>query len=255
MLFERMTIAEIAEYLDRKEKLDPEEEASLRKDRRRGVADLLSRFNKRENRRRLEEVRLQKMLVEENNLWENGFTAIAGVDEAGRGPLAGPVVAAAVIFSPGTLISGLNDSKKLSKSIRERLFDQVVYHARCYSIASASCHEIDRVNIHAASMLAMRRALEKLSIRPDYILVDGFKIGESSIRQKAIKGGDCLSLSIAAASVLAKVSRDAIMAELHRKYPAYDFVRNKGYGTEEHRQALLEHGPCPEHRRSFRLLY
>lgn len=255
MLFERMTIAEIAEYLDRKEELGPEEEASLRTDSRRGAADLLGRFYRRKDKRLQEETRLQKMLAEEKNLWEKGFTAVAGVDEAGRGPLAGPVVAAAVIFSPGTLITGLNDSKQLSRPARERIFDQVVYNALCYSIASASCEEIDRLNIHAASLLAMRRALEKLPFSPDYILVDGFKIQDSPFKQKAIKGGDCLSLSIAAASVLAKVSRDAIMADLHRKYPFYDFIRNKGYGTPEHQQALLEHGPCPEHRRSFRLVY
>ncbi len=255
MSFERMTIAELAEYLDRKEELGPEEEAALRTDSRRGAVALLERFYRRRSKRLKEESRLQKMLAEEKYLWEQGFASIAGVDEAGRGPLAGPVVAAAVIFSPGTVIAGLNDSKQLSRLQRERIFDQIVYKALCYAIASATCEEIDRINIHAASMLAMRRALEKLSLTPDYVLVDGFKIGDCPVRQKALKGGDSLSLSIAAASVLAKVARDSIMAELHRQYPGYDFDRNKGYGTVEHRQALAERGPCPEHRRSFRLIY
>ncbi len=255
MPFERMTIEELAEYLELKEKLSPEEEAALRADKRRGTAVLLERFYRRRDRYLKEVSRLQKMLVEENILWENGFTAVAGVDEAGRGPLAGPVVAAAVIFSPGTAIPGLNDSKQLSSMERARIFDQIVYNAHCYAIASASREEIDRFNIHTASILAMRRALQRLTSPPDYVLVDGFKIRDCVIRQKAIKGGDCLSLSIAAASVLAKVARDGIMAELHRRHPRYGFDRNKGYGTAEHRQALADHGPCSEHRRSFRLLY
>ncbi len=254
MIFEKMTIPEIKAYLASQEKLCARDEELLRADQRQGVFNLLRSYQRRKQRNSAEEARLQKMLIEENYLLEQGFKVVAGTDEAGRGPLAGPVVAAAVVLDPFNLtISGLNDSKKLSKKMREKLFEQIVINARSYAIASASRAEIDQHNIHAASFLAMNRALVKLSPEPDFILVDGFMIKGCPFRQKAIKGGDALSMSIAAASVLAKVARDKIMDDLHEKYSQYGFNQNKGYGTEEHRQALKQFGPCPEHRRSFRL--
>ncbi len=254
MNIKQMTISQLAGYLESKEELSPREVALLKADGRLGAAALLERFNRRKKRAAAEENRLYKMLAEERTLWEQGFSAVAGTDEAGRGPLAGPVLAAAVILEPeAASITGLNDSKMLSREARERLFDQIVVTARCYAIASATCQEIDRLNIHAASLLAMRRALEKLALKPDFVLVDGFKIRDCLFRQKAITGGDGLSLSIAAASVLAKVARDKIMAEMHEKYPCYGFDRNKGYATFDHFEAIARHGPCPEHRRSFRL--
>lgn len=254
MSFEKMTIAEIKAYLAREAELCPRDEELLKTDKRQGVIKLLHTYQLRKKRAAAENVRLQKMLQEEKYLIKKGFKVIAGTDEAGRGPLAGPVVAAAVILDPvDCSIPGLNDSKKLTRTSRERLFDQIIISARSYAIASASREEIDRYNIHAASFIAMNRALVKLSIEPDFVLVDGFAIKGCPFRQKAIKGGDALSLSIAAASVLAKVARDKIMDDLHEKYSQYGFNQNKGYGTEEHRQALQHFGPCPEHRRSFRL--
>ncbi len=253
MHFERMTIAQLKAHLEKKEELSPEEEEQLKANHRRGAAALLKHFHRRKEACRQEETRLQKMLLEEEYLRNNGFDNIAGVDEAGRGPLAGPVIAAAVILNQGIFIRNLKDSKQLSAKAREELFNQVILNSLSYGIGSASREEIDQFNIHAASMLAMRRALDKLSLKPDYVLVDGFSIRDCSLKQKAIKGGDGLSLSIAAASVLAKVSRDKIMHDLHQKYPQYGFDRNMGYGTSEHRDALVRFGPCPVHRRSFRL--
>lgn len=254
MTFDKMTIAELSAYLSSREELSPEEVDLLEADRRRGATDLLRRYQRRNETRLKEADRLQKMLAEEYILWSQGYKAVAGVDEAGRGPLAGPVVAAAVIFSPGKVINYLNDSKQLSAHLREKLFELIIQEAEAYGIGSASREEIDRINIHGASLLAMRRALERLRLLPDFVLVDGFTIAQCSFKQKAIKGGDTLSLSIAAASVLAKVARDKIMTDLHLSYPCYNFNRNKGYGTFEHRQAISKHGPCPEHRRSFRLI-
>lgn len=193
------------------------------------------------------------MLFEEKILWSRGYRYIAGLDEAGRGPLAGPVMAAAVVFKPGITIDGLNDSKKLAAAKREALFEKIITQAEAYGIGSATRAEIDRYNIHRASMMAMKRALEKLAVKPDYLLVDGFSITNYPLEQKALTGGDSLSLSIAAASVLAKVTRDKIMLNLHDLYPQYNFMQNKGYGTLEHRQAIYSHGPCPEHRTSFTL--
>lgn len=256
MTFEKMTISEIKAYIAQQVDLCPRDEELLRADQRQGVANLLHSYQRRKQRIFAEKARLQKMLNEENCLFERGYRVIAGTDEAGRGPLAGPVVAAAVILDPFNMhISGLNDSKKLAKASRERLFDQIVISARSYAIASASRAEIDQHNIHAASLLAMNRALVKLSLEPDFVLVDGFVIKGCPFRQKAIKAGDALSMSIAAASVLAKVARDKIMDDLHKKYPQYGFNQNKGYGTEEHRHSIEHYGPCPEHRRSFKLTY
>lgn len=253
MPLDQMTIAELRAFLKGKEALDPEEEKLLQADPRIGVAALLKRYRKHKQACLIEENRLQEMLCEEKVLRSRGFHAIAGVDEAGRGPLAGPVLAAAVILKPGVTIRGLKDSKQLSALAREKLFDQIILNASSYGIGSASRNEIDRINIHAASMLAMRRALDKLSTKPDFVLVDGFQIRDCPIMQKAVKGGDGLSMSIAAASVLAKVTRDRIMRDLHQKYPCYGFDCNMGYGTSGHREAISQYGPCPEHRRSFKL--
>jgi len=254
MDFQKMTIPELKAFLDKKGDLSPEEEELIKGDRRRGAADLLKKYNRKKENREREESRLRRMLAEEELLSKKGFKAVAGVDEAGRGPLAGPVIAAAVILKPGVMINDLKDSKQLSTRAREKIFEQVVLNALCYGIGSASREEIDRLNIYAASMLAMRRALERLAVKPDYVLVDGFPIRECPFEQKAIKGGDNLSLSIAAASVLAKVSRDQMMLDLHQKHPRYGFDRNMGYGTAEHREAISRYGPCPEHRRSFNLV-
>ncbi|MHA7235796.1 ribonuclease HII, partial [Burkholderia pseudomallei] len=176
---------------------------------------------------------------------------VCGVDEAGRGPLAGPVVAAAVVLDPARPIVGLDDSKALSAKKRERLFDEIVAHALAYSVASASVEEIDSLNILHATMLAMKRAVEGLSVLPTLAKIDGNRCPMLAIRSEAIVGGDALVPSISAASILAKVTRDRMLVELHQQFPMYGFDAHAGYGTPQHLAALREHGPCEHHRRSF----
>jgi ribonuclease HII len=187
----------------------------------------------------------------ENHARTSGFTCIAGLDEAGRGPLAGPVVAAAVVLPAGLLIPGLTDSKQVIESERERLFEEIRRQAVCYGIGTADEGTIDDVNILQATIIAMERALDALAPRPDYLLLDAITLPRVRIPQKPIIKGDCRSHSIAAASILAKVTRDRLMLALHKKYPQYNFDKHKGYGTREHLALLREHGPCPVHRRSF----
>jgi len=176
---------------------------------------------------------------------------VAGVDEAGRGPLMGPVVAAAVILDELNPIKGLADSKKLTALRREQLYDEIRAKALCCSIAEASVEEIDSINILQATMLAMKRAVEGLRLKPNKVLVDGNRLPTLVILSEAIVGGDALVPSISAASILAKVHRDRWCAEFHREYPQYGFADHKGYSTAEHLAALREHGACPQHRKSF----
>jgi ribonuclease HII len=176
---------------------------------------------------------------------------IAGVDEAGRGPLAGSVVAAAVILDPSKPIDGLRDSKKLTEKKRELLFDEIKTHALCYAIAEASHEEIDSLNILQASLLAMKRAVEALSIQPHKALIDGNKSPMLSIPSQAIIGGDDLEICISAASILAKVTRDRQMLVLHEQYPEYGFSTHKGYPTKLHCEAIAKHGVLPIHRKTF----
>jgi ribonuclease HII len=177
---------------------------------------------------------------------------IAGVDEAGRGPLVGSVVAAAVILDPENPIEGLNDSKKLSEKKREKLFAEIQEKALAWAVAEASAAEIDELNILQASLLAMRRAVEKLGVQPEHVLVDGNKIPQGlSVSCDAVVGGDAIHPEISAASILAKVSRDREMAELDRQHPQFGFAKHKGYPTKAHFEAIAEHGVIAEHRRSF----
>lgn len=176
---------------------------------------------------------------------------IAGVDEAGRGPLAGPVVAAAVILDPRYPIKGLADSKKLSANQRERLFDLICARALCCAVGSASVQEIDQINILQATMLAMGRAVQGLRLTPSKVLIDGNRIPVLNVRAEAIIGGDALVAEISAASIIAKVHRDRWCAQLDAQYPDYGFASHKGYGTAQHLAALRRLGACPEHRRSF----
>ena len=182
---------------------------------------------------------------------EAGYTVIAGTDEAGRGPLAGPVYAAAVILPMGLVIDGLNDSKKLTEKKREALFDVICKEALSYGIAYATPEEIDELNILNASQLAMRRAVAKLSPAPDLVLVDGNVAREFPMDTKTVVKGDALSMSIAAASILAKVSRDRVMAELAKEYPQYQLEKHKGYPTPLHMNLVRELGPSPIHRKTF----
>ncbi len=187
----------------------------------------------------------------ENHFKDKGFSVICGVDEAGRGPLCGPVVAAACILPDGLYIEGLNESKKLTEKKREKLYDVIIESAISYSIAEASVEEIDDMNILEADLLAMRRAIDGLSVRPDMALIDGNIARDFQIPAEAVIGGDALSMSIAAASVLAKVTRDRMCIELDKAYPQYGIAKHKGYGTPAHKQALFEYGPSPIHRKQF----
>ena len=187
----------------------------------------------------------------ENEKYELGYTAVCGCDEAGRGPLCGPVVAAAVILPRNVVIEGLNDSKKLTEKKREQLFDVIKKTAIAYAIAEASPAEIDEINILNASMLAMRRAVEKLQVKADFALIDGNCSRGFEIPTETVVKGDAKSYSIAAASILAKVTRDRGCVELDRDYPVYGIAKHKGYPTKEHMDAVRKYGPSPIHRRSF----
>lgn len=182
----------------------------------------------------------------------SGFSCICGVDEAGRGPLAGPVCAAAVILPEGAVIEGLDDSKKLTEKKRERLYDVIKETAVAYSVAYGTLEEIETVNILEATYLAMNRAIEGLSVKPDFALIDGNRIPRGiKIPCETIVKGDSKSMSVAAASVLAKVTRDRLMLEYDKKYPEYNFKKHKGYGTKEHTELIKQYGPCEIHRLSF----
>lgn len=187
----------------------------------------------------------------EQNAISKGFTSVCGVDEAGRGPLAGPVCAAAVILPENTVIEGVNDSKKLSEKKRESLFEVIKSTAVSYCIAYATVEEIENLNILNATMLAMKRAVEGLDVKSNYAMIDGNRMPDLSIDGECIVKGDAKSMSIACASILAKVSRDRLLYEYAKEYPQYHFDKHKGYGTKVHVEALKEYGPCPYHRMSF----
>jgi len=191
------------------------------------------------------------LLLEQKTLNWDTAGLMAGVDEAGRGPLAGPVVAAAVILDDLQPIAGLNDSKKLSAKRRERLFDEIRARALCFSIAEATVQEIDQFNILQATMLAMKRAVEGLRLKPQMVLVDGNRLPTLDILAEAIVQGDALVPAISAASILAKVHRDRLCEEMHGRYPVYGFDQHKGYGTAQHLAALQVHGPADCHRMTF----
>jgi len=193
----------------------------------------------------------------EHNAKTHGYKIVAGIDEAGRGPLAGPVVSAAVILPQNFECVGINDSKKLSEKQRNYFFTIIRKQAIAVSTGIASHDEIDQINILQASLLSMKRAVENLSnppdfIAPDFLLIDGKFTINMDITQTALIKGDSRSISIAAASIIAKVTRDAIMADLHKKYPHYNFIRHKGYPTRAHKEAIVKYGPCPVHRMTFK---
>ena len=224
---------------------------AMEADDRKGMRELARKMRNRQKAERAERSRLQRMLKHERRLWQKGVVHVAGVDEVGRGPLAGPVVAAAVILPPGAIIDRLNDSKKLKSQDREELYDRIQDVALAVALGSVSAAEIDRINILQASLKAMRIAIRGLAVTPERILIDGNRVPESGFNELAIIGGDAASLSIAAASVIAKVTRDREMKNWEHTYPGYGFASHKGYASDAHTRALKAKGPCPIHRRSF----
>jgi len=203
-----------------------------------------------------EQARLFEMTRYERRLCEEGYKLIAGTDEVGRGALAGPVAACVLILPEGFTYPGINDSKKVSKKKRKTLSEIIRENAVAYDCATVSAFEIDEINILNATRLAMVRAFNRLETKPDFLLADAIKLNEIDIPQEAITGGDAKSVTIAAASIVAKVYRDKIMDALHERFPVYGFNTNKGYGTKKHIEAIKQHGICPVHRRSFaRWLY
>jgi ribonuclease HII len=200
----------------------------------------------------IEQKRLHRLTKFEREARSQGFSLIAGIDEAGRGPLAGPVVAAACIIPKRIFFKGINDSKLLSPVQRRRIYEALTTHPKVvWAVGSSSVEEIDRINIYQATIVAMQRALDALSVVPDYLLVDGMKLPYRDIPCQKINQGDSLSQSIAGAGIIAKETRDKMMVEMHKQWSGYGFDEHKGYGTPKHLDALQRLGPCPEHRRSF----
>jgi ribonuclease HII len=249
---ERLSITEIrTRYLEGERRLPRDLELRLRADPRPSARALIDSLDKRRHQNRAEGQRLRHMLRYERELWERKVTLVAGVDEAGMSPLAGPVCAAAVILHVGWRAPHVNDSKQLDAAERERLALIIRQEARAYAVAFAEPDEIDRLNIYWAGLLAMRRAVESLGVDAEHLLIDARRLADLSVEQTRIIRGDTLSLSIAAASILAKTARDARMVDYDRKYPVYGFAQHKGYPVRQHLLALDAHGPCPIHRRSF----
>jgi ribonuclease HII len=223
----------------------------LKRDSRQGVQEIYRVLKRRYDRQRSERLRLAAMLNFERVLWQSGVRHVAGVDEVGVGPLAGPVVAAAVVFPPGTELAGVDDSKRLDPEQRESVAEKIRGVALGIGIGLADVGEIDRLNIYHAALLAMRRAVAALPCAPDHVLIDARTLPELAVPQNAFQKGDGINFSIAAASIIAKTHRDRVMVELDRQYPGYAFARHKGYGTAEHQDAVRRLGPCAIHRMSY----
>ncbi|MDQ0175840.1 ribonuclease HII [Bacillus chungangensis] len=244
------TISEIKTALQTvKTTEDPLYQACL-KDKRKGVQQLLEKWEKAKIKEVEQQAAFQKMKKYERAIRAEGFEAIAGIDEAGRGPLAGPVVAAAVILPDHFYLAGLNDSKQLTVNTREQFYAIISEQALAIGVGIVTAAEIDELNIYEATKKAMMAAVDHLVYFPDYLLLDAMKI-TAPIPQTSLVKGDAKSVSIAAASIIAKVTRDNLMRTYGKQYPMYHFQQNMGYGTKEHIEALRKHGPCPIHRKSF----
>lgn len=249
----RIVLSEIRRRtIDQGRPLEAGVEAALRSDPRPGAKAILAAIERRRFANRSEGQRLRRLLRYETTLWSSGILHVAGVDEAGMSPLAGPVAAAAVIFAPGSRIPGIDDSKKLDAFTRERLSTEIKRAAVAWSVAFADVTEIDTVNIYWASLLAMRRAVDGLCVAPHHLLIDARRLKELNVPQQRIVKGDSKSLTIAAASILAKTARDRLMTMLDLEHPGYGFARHKGYPVHEHLGAIKRLGVTPAHRRSFR---
>jgi ribonuclease HII len=253
---DELSIEEIRQrYLDKAEPVSAQILGRLQRDSRQGVRSLYAMLKKRYERQRDERVRLDAMRHFERLLWKSGVCDIAGVDEVGVGPLAGPVVAAAVMFAPETEIEGVDDSKRLAPETRAVLAQEIRAKASGIGLGVASVEEIDHLNIYHAALLAMRRAVEALPRRPQHVLVDARTVPGIDVPQNSFNKGDGINFSIAAASIIAKTARDAMMEALDHDYPGYGFASHKGYGTSEHREALLRLGPSAVHRMSFPVMH
>lgn len=226
--------------------------ALWRNDARKAVQAALAAHDKRCQAQTLETARLARLLAYEQACWGKGCSVVAGVDEAGRGPLAGPVVVGAVVLPEGAWHwPGLNDSKQVSAATRARLYEQITREARAHSIIVVSAEEIDAINIYQAAKIGMERAVRALDVAPQAVLADAMPLSLPGIETISLIKGDSISASIAAASILAKVTRDRLMDEYDALYPEYGFAAHKGYGTRQHLAALRQHGPCPIHRKTF----
>ncbi|HUL94705.1 MAG TPA: ribonuclease HII [Usitatibacter sp.] len=253
---EELSVEEIRKrYLDPDEPVSPRVLSRLQRDSRQGVQKLYASLRKRYEREREERLRLDAMLHFEKVLWKSGIHDIAGVDEAGMAPLAGPVVAAAVMFPPETYIAGINDSKQVDAPTREKLAVKIRERASGVSVGIATVEEIDAINIYHAGLLAMRRAVEGLPRPPQHVLVDARTVPGITMPQNAFNKGDGLNFTIAAASIIAKTERDRMMQLLDREHPGYGLAGHKGYPTAEHRDAVVRLGPSPIHRMSFPVMH
>ncbi len=244
-----LNIGQIKELLS--QEISEELLVVIASDPRQGVRTLVQKYHRIKEKQLQERARLDGLLKYERELWEVGLNYVAGIDEVGRGPLAGPVVAAAVILPRDSAIEGINDSKKLTPQKRRDLEKAIKKDALAYSISIVSEQEIDEINIYQATLKAMGKAVGLLKIRPEFLLVDAVTIPALDIPQKPIIHGDAISYSIAAASILAKEARDRMMDEFDLIYPQYGFAQHKGYGTAFHLEAINKYGPCPIHRKSF----
>ena len=244
------TIKEIQQRLELVTDLADPFLAEVANDQRSGVQKAIEKRKRAIQAELDEDLRLEQMLRYEKKLYQAGYQRIAGIDEVGRGPLAGPVIAAAVILPPGCKIKGLNDSKKIPKKKHQYIYQAVMDKALAVGIGLMNSEIIDQVNIYEATKLAMKEAFSKLSHKPDYLLIDAMKL-DVEIPQESIIKGDANSLSIAAASIVAKVTRDKLMTDYDKEFPGYDFAQNAGYGTKSHLQGLERHGVTPIHRKTF----
>jgi len=246
------SVAELRErFVERGQALPEDVEGALERDPRAGAQEVLRLVRRRRHANRAEGQRLRHLLRYESDLWEKGVVHVAGVDEAGMAPLAGPVVAAACILPRDFRPRGIDDSKQIDAGERDRLAVEIKASALCWAVGRAEVEEIDHLNIYHAGLMALTRAVRGLSTTPGHVLVDARKLPLLGLPHTPIVHGDALSLTIAAASILAKTTRDALMAELDAAHPGYGFARHKGYPTPEHFDALKRQGACPIHRRSF----
>ena len=245
------TIAQIKEKLQ-SENINQQYLNRLKNDDRIGVRKLVKQYEKQQEQLKIEREKFEKMTEIEYRLYEKNYKLIAGIDEVGRGPLAGPVVAAAVILPKDFELIGLNDSKQLNEDKRNKFYEIICEQALDIGIGISGNDEIDEINIFEATKLAMKRAVLDLNQAPSYLLIDAVQLNDLPIEQQSIVKGDSKSISIAAASIVAKVTRDSMMKKLHEQYPMYHFNSNMGYGTKEHLEALKQFGPSPVHRKSFK---